>query len=287
MSFANPTPLRVGARGTLHGWSVTVTGRVVLGVEIDGETYYWNEYYLMGDSGSSGTLVYEETEHGPEWKLFRLFEPERPLTAREAMAKRVGDTVNLDGTPTKVTLVDESRVYHIEGSAPEGVAVGDVAQYFNADTGQRMLVASWTGDEIEFYEGEDAPAELIASAFGFAQPRASSSFTSGTDAAAATKRTTMIVVVVFFLVDTSPHVCAGSGQEICPWRAWSARSGGVHDCECRHDQHRAGPRPTTPARIPAHEAQRRTGVPGAGAQRRSERMASATTREATAASRPV
>lgn len=89
------------------------------------------------------------------------------MTAQEAATKRVGDTVNLDGTPTRITLVDQSRVYHIEGEPPEGVEVGDVAHYFNADRGPRMLVASWTGDEIEFYEGQDAPAALVAQAFGF------------------------------------------------------------------------------------------------------------------------
>jgi hypothetical protein len=112
----------------------------------------------------------------------------------------VGDTVNLDGTPTKVTLVDESRVYHIEGKAPEGVEVGDVAQYFNADTGKRMLVASWSGDEIEFYEGEDAPAELIARAFGFQTTARNLSLSSGKPAGMNSKRTAMIVVVVLFLV---------------------------------------------------------------------------------------
>jgi hypothetical protein len=165
MSYDNPTPLRIGASGTLNGWSVRVAGRLVMGMEDGGETYYWNEFNLVDDAGNSATLVFEETEHGGEWKLFRDFTPSHPITAREAAAKRVGDLVNLDGTPTRITLVDQSRVYHIEGSAPEGVEVGDVANYFNVDTGSRMLVASWTGDEIEFYEGLDAPADSVADAF--------------------------------------------------------------------------------------------------------------------------
>ena len=51
MSFANPTPLRIGATGTLNGWRVRVAGRVVLGVRDGGETYYWNEYNLVDDQG--------------------------------------------------------------------------------------------------------------------------------------------------------------------------------------------------------------------------------------------
>lgn len=168
MSFANPTPLQVGATGTLNGWSVRVAGRVVMSVEVDGETYYWNEYNLVDRSGHGASLVFEEGEDGPEWKLFRAFTPLRSLTAAEAAAKRVGDRVDLDGASLPITLVDESRVCHIEGTAPEGMEVGDVAHYFNVDTGTRMLVASWTGDEIEFYEGLDAPAESVASAFQLA-----------------------------------------------------------------------------------------------------------------------
>lgn len=181
MSLANPTSLRVGQRGAFQGWQVTITGRVVLSVEIEGETYYWNEYILTGDNGASGTLVYEEGEDGPEWKLFRMFEPAAPLTAREAARLRVGDTVNLTGTPLAVTLVDESVVRLIEGTPPEGVERGDIAHYFNADTGRSMLVVSWTGDEIEFYEGHDLPEELVMKGFGLtsAQPERSSPPASG------------------------------------------------------------------------------------------------------------
>lgn len=141
----------------------------MLGVRDGGETYHWNEFNLVDDAGASATLVFEETEQGPEWKLFRAFEPSHPIDAREAAAKQVGDTVNLDGKPLPVTLAGTSRVYHIEGQAPEGVEVGDIASYFNVDTGDRMLVASWTGHEIEFYEGLDIPTAALASAFGLAR----------------------------------------------------------------------------------------------------------------------
>ncbi len=168
MSHENPTPLRVGASGTLNGWPARVAGRLVMSVEVEGETYWWSEFYLVDGIGKSATLVFEEGEDGPEWKLFREFTPAQPMTARAAAAKNVGDHVNLDGKPAAITLVDQSRVEFIEGQAPEGVEIGDVANYFNADTGSRMLVASWTGDEIEFYEGLDTPAESVAAAFGFA-----------------------------------------------------------------------------------------------------------------------
>lgn len=169
MSYANPTLLRLGATGTLGGQRFRVAGRVVMGMDDEGETYYWNEFHLVDDAGDSATLVFEQTESGPAWRLFTLFEPANPLTASEAAAKQVGDQVNLDGQPMPVTLEDQSRVYFIEGTPPEGVKVGDVADYFNVESGERMLVVSWTGGEVEFYQGITVPAETITEAFNLPQ----------------------------------------------------------------------------------------------------------------------
>lgn len=218
MSTANPTPLRVGAEGTLHGWKVRVIGRLVMGMDDGGETYYWNEFNLADDSGNPGTLVYEETDDGPEWKLFTTFAPAHPMTAKEARAQRVGDTVNLDGNPIKVTLVDQSRVYHIEGDAPEGVEVGDVANYFNADAGERMLVASWTGEEIEFYEGRDLREDEVATAFGFSQapPRLESAeparFQISEDRAANTRILKIVGLVLAGIIAFSIYSCRPGGS---------------------------------------------------------------------------
>jgi hypothetical protein len=173
MSYANPTPLRLGATGTLGGQRFRVAGRVVMGMDEEGETYYWNEFHLVDDAGASATLVFEETENGPAWRLFTLFEPANPLTASEAATKQVGDHVNLDGEPMPVTLVDQSRVYFIEGQPPKGVEVGDAADYFNVESGDRMFVVSWTGDEVECYQGITVPAETITEAFNLPEMPAS------------------------------------------------------------------------------------------------------------------
>lgn len=186
MSNTNPTPIRVGTYGTFNGVRYLVAGRLVMGMELDGERYYWNEFYLVSDAGETATLVHEEGEHGIEWRMFVLFEPEFPLSASEAESKRVGDRINLEGTHVRISLVDESRVYHIEGAAPEGVELGDVAKYFNAQPGKDMIVVSWTGDEVEYYRGKDLDFGLVAAAFdirmaefsNFDAPAGSSFFSS-------------------------------------------------------------------------------------------------------------
>ncbi len=165
MSNNNPTPIRVGTYGTFNGVRYLVAGRLVMGMELDGERYFWNEFNLVSDDGETATLVHEEGEHGIEWRMFVLFEPEFPMSASDAAAKRVGDRINLEGTHVRISLVDESRVYHIEGDAPEGVELGDVAKYFNAQSGKDMIVVSWTDDEVEYYRGKDLDPGLVATAF--------------------------------------------------------------------------------------------------------------------------
>ena len=165
MSFENPTRLRIGMHANFGGKDYRLVGRVVMGVTDDGETYYWNEFNLEGKDGTSADLVYEETERGGEWRLFTLFDPEYPMTAADAATKRVGDRLNLTGTDVRVTLLDTSRVYRIEGQAPEGIEVGDVANYFNAEAGDIMQVVSWTGDEVEFYNGVNLAPGVVMSAF--------------------------------------------------------------------------------------------------------------------------
>jgi hypothetical protein len=186
MRYANPTPLRLGATGTLGGQRFRVAGRVVMGMDEEGETCYWNEFHLVDDAGASATLVFEETESGPAWRLFTLFEPSNPLTASEAATKQIGDQVNLDGEPMPVTLVDQSRVHFAEGQPPEGVEVGDVADYFNVESGDRMFVVSWTGDEVECYQGITVPAETITEAFNLPKmPALSRALAAGGSLAAA------------------------------------------------------------------------------------------------------
>lgn len=153
MSYANPTRVRIGMHGTFGGKDFRVLGRVVMGESEEGETYYWNEFNLQAADGTTTCLVYEETERGGEWKLFRDFVPEYPMTAADAATKRVGDRLNLTDDEVRVTFRGSSRVFRIEGKSPEGVEVGDVAKYFNAEAPGIMQVVSWTGEEIEFYDG--------------------------------------------------------------------------------------------------------------------------------------
>lgn len=164
MSHANPTPVRVGQSGTFAGKAYSIIARVVMGMEDQGETYYWNEFYLSDGSDRIAMLVCEEVYGGQQWRLFTEFTPATPLTAADAASKQVGDRMSLDGVSAEVTVVDETRVYEIEGNAPDWVSVGDVSKYFNAEAGGKMWVVSWSRDEVEYYRGMQLHPEMVAQA---------------------------------------------------------------------------------------------------------------------------
>jgi hypothetical protein len=204
MSHVNPTPLRVGMTGALVGKNYRIAGRIVMSMEEAGETYYWNEFNLVRGDGECATLVYEETEDGPVWRLFTLIDPPVPLTAADVANKNVGDPVDFGEGTFHVTCVDESRVCAIEGEAPEGVERGDIAHYFNAEAGNQMVVVSWTGDEVEVYRGVTLPAPVVAKAFGVsAIPTGALSHLSQANDDAGKQRSgifSLVVVVIALLV---------------------------------------------------------------------------------------
>jgi hypothetical protein len=165
MPYGNTSPVSVGMSGVLNGATYRVVGRMLMSMEEDGAVYYWNEFHLIGPDDKRALLVHETTG-GPQWRLFRLIEPQHPITAAEAAAKRVGDTINLTGDSLRISCVDESRVCEVEGEAPEGVEEGDLAHYFNAESGNQMIVVSWTGAEVEVFRGVQLPGPAVMRAFG-------------------------------------------------------------------------------------------------------------------------
>jgi hypothetical protein len=171
MSLRNPTQITIGMTATFFSRTYRVIGRAVLGVIESGQAYYWNEFYLESAGGGPTTLVFEETETGYAWRLFTMFDPQSPITATQSADKQVGDVVNLDGAKFHLTRVDRSQVYRVEGKTPQGIEPNKQAHYFNAEAGGRLIVVSWTGDEVEFYSGMTTSARMVAAAFnlkGFA-----------------------------------------------------------------------------------------------------------------------
>src|ERR1043165_9540361 len=113
---ANPSsPIQIGQTGVLGGAPYRVAGRIEMSMEEGGQTYYWTEYYLVGEGTARGTLVEEGAGNGTEWRLFRLLDPGPAIAATDAARYRVGDRFQMEGVALRVSRVDRSRVHQIEG----------------------------------------------------------------------------------------------------------------------------------------------------------------------------
>ena len=165
MNDENPTCLRIGMHGVFAGKDFRLIGRVVMGVAVASENYFWNEFNLETKSGERATLVFDESDDHATWRLFTEFQPDYPMPAADAARKQVGDVVNLTGEDVRVTWVSSSQVHHVEGSAPKNLLVGDVDNYFNAEQHDVMQVVSWTGDAVEYFHGITLTNQAIATAF--------------------------------------------------------------------------------------------------------------------------
>jgi hypothetical protein len=225
MSYNNPTPVKVGMTGVFSGTTYRVLGRAVMGVVDDGETYYWDEFNLKSDSGQIATLVYEITDHGGVWRWFSMFEPQFSITAADAATKRIGDSINLDGSNLRVTLRDNSRIYFIEGEAPEGEEVGDVAEYFNAEDGGAMVVVSWTGDEVECYHGMTISSMVVGRAFNLPSASLMDSSFASTSSPRSSIPTLMIFSVLSFVILLA--IAFGFRSRSAPLQRFTAPSVGL------------------------------------------------------------
>lgn len=167
---ANPTQLRIGMAGEIFGRNYRVAGWSMMATRGILTRYYWQEYHLVGPSGEQATLVHESADSRIQWQFFTRFEPESPLSAAEAKAKRPGDAINLDGTVTGITFKGISKVCTSEGQVPDGYWEGEEDNFFNAQGGNVEWVVNWRGEKVDFYRGTSVTHAEIRTAFHLGGP---------------------------------------------------------------------------------------------------------------------
>jgi hypothetical protein len=166
MNLANPTPLRLGAKGTLGETDYEVIGRLVKGMTEGDEIYYWHKFLLLSLDGRQAFLEFEEEEGLVEWKLMVPFVPDRAWAPVELETLRVGSKMELDQSAIKVTQTALAVVYALEGTMTFEIEIGESMSYLDARKNERLYAIEWRGDEVEYYRGMNLSSEAVAQAFG-------------------------------------------------------------------------------------------------------------------------
>jgi hypothetical protein len=162
----NTTPLRVGMKGTFFGREYELIGRVVLSMQEEGQTYYWDEFELVS---ADGHILYLEFDEG-SWKLMEPFQPSIGLLPSGASERlHVGAMLPLEGAQVMVKEVAQKRIEFIQGQLTYEANVGDTGMYADAQRLNRHFSIEWTPDEIEFYHGRPMAEREVFGAFGLKQ----------------------------------------------------------------------------------------------------------------------
>ncbi len=153
------TPFRVGMRGTIGGEEHQVIGRVLYR---DDEGYTWDEWLLLTAAGEYRWLSDDPEEGMVLWRAFTPIQPVDPNTVRQGMS------INLSGTPARVTEVGRATIAYLEGELTWRAGKGEVIGALDAEGPDGLYSIEWSADEIEFYRGQRLNQAEVARAFGLA-----------------------------------------------------------------------------------------------------------------------
>lgn len=156
----NTTPIRIGMKAEHKGRTYEVVAHTVMGMEEDGETYFWDEF-VCNDPG--GNLLYVEYDEG-EWKLMEPFDP--GLSAAQAAAAARKGRVRLDGADCRIDQVAKGTLHAVEGVLPYDDPVGHASDYFDAAGAARIFSVEWQGSEVEGTRGVRVAYTDVLAMFG-------------------------------------------------------------------------------------------------------------------------
>ncbi len=154
------SPLRVGMKATYQGKEFTASGRQVMRQVEEGVNYDWEEWVLVAPDGDVAYLEFDEGK----WKLSRPCVPNSRPGLKELECCTVGSPYPVKGAGALVTAVGKYRAVHSEGEFPFDVNSREV-RYVDAAHLKHFYSAEWTGNEIEFYQGQFIDARQVLTMF--------------------------------------------------------------------------------------------------------------------------
>ncbi|MCI0413266.1 DUF4178 domain-containing protein [bacterium] len=160
--YPNETIVNPGMKATRNAKAYEVIGRIVVGMEEEGETYLWDEFELVAADGDAMFLEFDEGS----WKLMETFTPNTPIGPDEIAGLHIGSSVSMDGRTYNVTQISVSTVHFVQGELTYAASVDDKASYMDAQHGNNLLTVEWKEDEIEFYRGRFLTERQVYEIFG-------------------------------------------------------------------------------------------------------------------------
>jgi hypothetical protein len=148
----------------------------------------WGDFELLRDRFQViGRIRYRDQESWDEWLMstqqgrfrwlsegkegFAIWEPIVPTNPIDVNQlggydEVVGGSLNLEGTPARITDRGTGSVEFIEGEMTWKARGGDRMNYLEAEGGDVRYSIEWTADEVEFFRGQRLDNNTVRRAFG-------------------------------------------------------------------------------------------------------------------------
>ena len=138
--YAEKPTIKVGGSGLLDGKKYQITS--CAGVEIAevNRLYYRHEYLLTDEYGKQSLLVYSMNPNSKDWTLYTPLFPLLPLTTTQAAAKKLGESVNIDGVTVNVGELFRSSIHSLEGESQADWKLGSVSYGFSGKSDYQSLL---------------------------------------------------------------------------------------------------------------------------------------------------
>lgn len=147
-----PTPLYVGATGSIRGRRFAVAGRL----RYRYARGFWDEWYLRWDDGADGWLCEDERE----LSLEEAVPAPGPVPPRGSL--RPGQGLTLAGALTTVDEVDTAHLEGAEGWLPFVLTADTAFPYVDASQGDVNLTIEYAAAGPEVFRGHPVDeAELV------------------------------------------------------------------------------------------------------------------------------
>lgn len=146
-----PSPLYIGATGTLQGRRFQVVGRL----RYRYESGFWDEWFLTFDNDRPGWLVEDEGEY----TFYVKATAQGKVPSFEEVA--VGSTVTISGRRVFVTEMGHAEIAGGEGQLAFQILPGERIDYLDGTSGNRLVSVEYAADEIEVSLGHAVAHEAL------------------------------------------------------------------------------------------------------------------------------
>ena len=154
----------------MTGKNWRITGHDLVKISEVGFKFERHEYQLQDNDGNPALLVYGMKPKAKDWMLFTPLHPVEPMTAAQAGAVHLGQSVNVDGIVVPAGELFLSSARRASDSPPPGddfnrmmasngvVSADALASEtnfcFSGKSGRNFLLVRWNQNAINFFKGE-------------------------------------------------------------------------------------------------------------------------------------